>query len=89
MYDHLLVDGDLGGAEAVLAEAGILGGAARVTAFELAEQVLAQLALALAVDEDDALTPLVDVGVHHFAELVQLVLEDGAGRHAVEVIHQR
>ena len=83
------MDGDLGGAEAVLAEAGILGGAAWVAAFEFAEQVLAQLALALAVDKNDALAPLVDVGVHHLAELVHLVLEDGAGCHAVEVIHQR
>ena len=83
------MDGDLGGAEAVLAEAGVLGGAARVAALELAQQVLAQLALALAVDEDDALAVLVDVGVHHLAELVHLVFQDSARRHAVQVVHQR
>ena len=62
------MDGDLGGAEAVLAEAGVLGSAARIAALEFAQQVLAQFALALAVDEDDALAVLVDVGVHHLAE---------------------
>ena len=77
------------GAEAVLAETGVLGRAARVTAFEFAQQVLTQLALALAVDEHDALAVLVDIGVHHLTELVHLVLEDGSGRHAVEVVHQR
>ena len=83
------MDGDLGGAEAVFAETGVLGGAARVTALEFAQQVLAQLALTLAVDEDDALAVLVDVGVHHLAELVHLVLEDGTGCHAAQVVHQR
>ena len=39
----------LGGAEAVLAETGVLSGAARVTALEFAQQVLTQLALSLAV----------------------------------------
>ena len=82
------MDGDLGGAEAVFAEAGVLGGAARVAPFEFAQQVLTQLALTLAVDEDDALAVLVDVGVHHLAEFVHLVFEDGAGRHAVQVVHQ-
>ena len=51
--------------------------------------MLAQLALALAMDEDNALAALVDVGIHHFTELVHLVLEDSARRHAVEVVHQR
>ena len=83
------MDGDLGGAEAVLAEAGVLGCAAWVAAFEFTEQVLTQLALSFAVDKDDALAPLIDVGIHHLAELVHLVLKDGARCHAVEVIHQR
>ena len=83
------VDGDLGGAEAVLAEAGVLGGATRVAAFEFAQQVLAQFALSFAVDEDDTLAVLVQVGIHHFTEFIHLILKDGTRRHAVQVIQQR
>ena len=76
------------GAKAVLAEAGVLGRAARVTALELAQQVLTQLALALAVDENDALAVLAQVGIHHLTEFVHLVLEDSPGRHTAQVVQQ-
>ena len=62
MYNHHR------GTEAVLLEGGILVGAGLVVVLQFGDDGVAEDAVALAVDEDDATTFLLDVLVHRFAE---------------------
>ena len=56
------------GTEAVLLERGILVGAGLVAVLQFCDDGVAEDAVALAVDEDDATPFLLDVLVHRFAE---------------------
>ena len=62
MYNHHR------GTEAVLLEGGILVGAGLVAVLQFGDDGVAEDAITLAVDEDDATTFLLDVLVHRFAE---------------------
>ena len=66
------VNGDHRCAESVLAEGGILVGAAGIVAFEVLQNGGAQHAFALAVDEDDATPRLFGILLQGLVENAQL-----------------
>ena len=59
----------------VLTETGILGFATRIFASQLIEQCFAQHSLALSVDKHNSRTGMLHIGIHHLAELVELIIE--------------
>ena len=76
-----LLDGDLRGAVAILLERSVLIGVRLIAIAQVIDECLAQHALALAVDEDDAASLLVAMLGQRLAELVELIVQDVHRRH--------
>ena len=83
-----LLDGDHCRPEAVFLERSVLCLAGGIFALQLVEDGTAQHSVPLAMNEDDALLTFVFVLLHHFAELVQLVVQHFPVAHAPCVVQQ-
>ena len=84
----MLFNGDHGGSVSVLAEGGVLHLALGIAAFEFGENGLSKHSFSLTVNEDNTLFALVLVEIHHFTELVELVVEHFSMAHTVHIVQQ-